>query len=73
MGETQISAEVENDTLTLNAGANVAITPNAELDSLTIAAIYSEATTGTAGLMSAADKTKLDSIAAGAEVNVQAN
>ena len=34
---------------------------------------YSESTTSTAGLMSAADKTKLNGIASGAEVNVQAN
>lgn len=34
---------------------------------------YSDATTTTAGLMSAADKAKLDGIASGAEVNVQSN
>lgn len=34
---------------------------------------YSDATTITAGLMSASDKTKLDGIASGAEVNVQAD
>lgn len=34
---------------------------------------YSDATTSAAGLMSAADKTKLNGIAAGAEVNVQSD
>lgn len=34
---------------------------------------YSEATTSTSGLMSAADKTKLNGIATGAEVNVQSD
>ena len=34
---------------------------------------YSNATTSTAGLMSSTDKSKLDNIAANAEVNVQAN
>lgn len=38
-----------------------------------LGAVYSEATTTTAGLMSAADKTKLNGIATGAEVNVQAD
>jgi hypothetical protein len=34
---------------------------------------YDAATTSAAGLMSAADKTKLDGIASGAEVNVQSD
>lgn len=34
---------------------------------------YSDATTSASGLMSSTDKTKLDGIASGAEVNVQAN
>lgn len=38
-----------------------------------LGAVYTEATTSAAGLMSAADKTKLNGIAAGAEVNVQSD
>lgn len=54
----------------LTAGSNIQIQNN------TISAIdttYDPATQSTAGLMSAADKTKLDGIASGAEVNVQAD
>lgn len=55
---------------TLTAGNNITISGN------TISATdttYSDATTTTAGLMSAADKTKLNGIASGAEVNVQSD
>lgn len=56
----------------LTAGANITIeTVN---DALTISATdttYSEATTLAAGLMSAADKTKLDNVESGAQVNVK--
>ena len=61
---------LENKQNKLTAGANVQINNN------TISATdtkYNNATQSTAGLMSASDKTKLDGIAAGAEVNVQAN
>ncbi len=54
----------------LTAGSNITISGN------TISATdttYSNATTSTAGLMSAADKTKLNGIATGAEVNVQSD
>ena len=55
---------------TLSAGANIQINNN------TISATdttYTDATQAAAGLMSAADKTKLDGIATGAEVNVQSD
>lgn len=58
----------------LTAGANITIeTVN---DALTISATdttYSNATSSAAGLMSAADKTKLDGIESGAEANVQSD
>lgn len=75
VGATTISAGVEQDTIELVQGANVTLTPNGEGKTVTIAATdttYSEATTDTAGLLSAADKTKLDGIAAGAQVNQNA-
>lgn len=69
VGSTTVEADAKSDTLTLAAGSNVTITPDATNDKITIAATdttYSAATTSAAGLMSAADKTKLDGIAAGA-------
>ena len=54
----------------LTAGDNITISGN------TISATdttYDDATTSVSGLMSSTDKTKLDGIATGAEVNVQAN
>lgn len=98
VGATTISANSESDTLTLIAGANITLTPNAGSESITIAATGStgvssvsgtapivssggstpaisitNATTSAAGAMSASDKSKLDGIAAGAEVNVNAD
>ena len=115
VGSTEVKADSKTDTLTLVAGSNVTITPDATNDKVTIAATdtvythpsytakssglykvtvdstghvsaatavaksditalgipaqdttYSAATTSAAGLMSAADKTKLDGIATGA-------
>lgn len=69
VGSTTISADSKTDTLTLVAGSNVTITPDATNDKITISSTnttYSNATTSTAGLMSASDKTKLDGIASGA-------
>ncbi len=69
VGDTSIAADSATDTLTLEAGDNVTLTPDATNDKVTIAATdttYSEATTDAAGLMSAADKTKLNGIATGA-------
>lgn len=56
----------------LTAGDNVQIDPDTNTISSTDTT-YDPATQAKAGLMSAADKTKLDGIAAGAEVNVQAD
>lgn len=72
VGSTTIAADGKTDTLTIVAGSNVTLTPDATNDSLTITAkdtTYSAATQSAAGLMSAADKTKLDGVASGAEVN----
>lgn len=69
VGNTNIVADSATDTLTLEAGDNITLTPDATNDKVTIAATdttYSEATTDAAGLMSAADKTKLNGIATGA-------
>ena len=73
VGSTIIEADNKTDSLTLVAGSNVTITPDAANDKITIAAkdtTYDVATTSANGLMSAADKTKLNGIAAGAQVNV---
>ena len=56
----------------LTAGENIQIDPDTNTISATDTT-YDPATQAKAGLMSAADKTKLDGIAAGAEVNVQAD
>lgn len=72
VGSTTIAADSKTDTLTLVAGNNVTLTPDATNDKITIAATdttYSAATSSTAGLMSAADKAKLDGIATGATAN----
>ena len=75
VGETTIEADSKTDTLTLTAGSNITLTGNASTDTVTIAATdttYSDATTSTSGLMSSGDKTKLNGIATGAEVNQNA-
>lgn len=72
VGSTTVAADGKTDTLELIAGSNVTLTPDATNDTVTIAATdttYSNATTSAAGLMSSADKTKLDGIATGAQVN----
>lgn len=69
VGETTVAADTATDTLTLVAGNNVTLTPDATNDKITITAkdtTYSAATTSAAGLMSASDKTKLDGITTGA-------
>lgn len=76
VGNTQIKADFVTDMLELVAGSNVTLTPDATNDKVTIDATdttYSDATTSTHGLMSSTDKSKLDGIAAGAEVNVNAD
>lgn len=72
VGSTTIAADSKTDSLTFAAGSNITITPDATNDKITIAAkdtTYDDATQRTAGLMSAADKKKLDGIATGAQVN----
>ena len=74
-GQTTVSADTATDTLTLVAGTNVTITTDADSDSVTITAkdtTYSNATTSANGLMSKDDKSKLNGIASGAEVNQNA-
>ena len=69
VGSTTISADGKTDSITLVAGSNVTLTPDATNDKITIAATdttYSTATTSAAGLMSSDDKTKLNGIATGA-------
>ncbi len=76
VGNSTIAADSITDTLELAAGSNVTLTPDTANDKVTISATdttYSDATTSTSGLMSAADKTKLNGIASGAEVNVQSD
>lgn len=73
VGTSAIDADSATDTLTLVAGANVTITADTANDKITFAATdttYVAATTSAAGLMSAADKTKIDGIATGAQANV---
>lgn len=65
-GQTSVSADAKQGTLTLANGAGVAITTDAATDTVTIGT--TAATTSVAGHMSAADKTKLDGIAASADV-----
>lgn len=75
VGSTTVAADTATDTLELAAGSNVTLTPDATNDKVTIAATdttYSDATTTTSGLMSSADKIKLNGIATGAEVNQNA-
>lgn len=75
VGSTTVAADSKTDTVEFVAGDNITITPDATNDKITIAATdttYSNATTSTAGLMSASDKTKLNGIATGAEVNQNA-
>lgn len=72
-GQTTVAADSKTDTLNLAEGANVTITTNASTDTVTIAATdttYSDVVAGgSSGLMTGADKTKLDGIESGAEVN----
>lgn len=76
VGDATVEASNKTDTLTINAGSNAILGLDIENKEITISAIdttYSAATTSSAGLMSASDKKKLDSIAEKAEVNVQAD
>jgi len=72
---TNVAATGKTDTLTLVAGDNVTLAPNATNRTVTISAkdtTYSVATTTKDGLMGSAMVTKLNGIATGAEVNQNA-
>lgn len=73
VGNTTIAADGKTDTLEIVAGSNISLTPDATNDKVTISGNYSNATTNASGLMSAEDKSKLNGIASGAEVNVNAD
>ncbi|MHA9740274.1 hypothetical protein [Robinsoniella peoriensis] len=69
VGGTTLSADQKLDVLTLGAGSNITLTPDAATDKVTISSTnttYNPATGSAAGLMSAADKTKLDGVASSA-------
>ena len=72
IGSSTIAADSETDTLTIAAGNNITLTPDTSNDKITITATnstYTNVTTAAAGLMTAADKIKLNSIASSAQVN----
>ena len=77
VGSTSLTADTKSDTLTITAGNNITLTPTASSDTFSIAATdttYSDVVAGgTSGLMTGSDKTKLNGIAEGAEVNVQSD
>jgi hypothetical protein len=65
IGENEISASSERDFLLLEAGENVNLDVNVEEKSLTISSVdttYEDATKEESGLMSGADKEKLDNL-----------
>lgn len=81
VGSTTIQADSVTDTLTLTPGYGVTLTADAVNDAVTVAITndgtnashgHAAATAGAAGFISASDKSKLDGIAAGAEVNQMA-
>lgn len=67
--ETDALLDEKQDTLT--AGSNITIAQDGTISATDTT--YNNATQNDAGLMSAADKTKLDGIEAGAEANVQSD
>ena len=76
VGSDVVAADSGNDRLELVAGDNITLTADVTNDKITLTAVdttYDPATHSTDGLMSAADKTKLDGIEDGAEVNVKAD
>ena len=70
-GQASVSADAKQGTLTLANGTGVAITTDAATDTVTMGT--TAATTSVAGHMSAADKTKLDGVSAGADVTSATN
>lgn len=74
-GTTTVSAASKTDTLIIEGDGDITVEADSSTKTITIGATiptYSEATQSAAGLMSAADKTKLDGVATGAEVNQNA-
>ena len=72
---TIIEADATVDALTIETGDNITIVSDADTNKITITAndtTYETATTSADGLMSTSDKTKLDGIADGADVNQNA-
>ena len=72
---TTVAATTTTDTIEIVAGENVTVSGDATAKTVTISATntaYSEATSEAAGLMAAADKSKLDGIESGAQVNQNA-
>lgn len=70
IGTATLEPDSTADTLTLGVGAGISLSANATNDSITVSAV--PATQSVAGIMSTLDKTKLDGIAEGAEVNQNA-
>lgn len=62
VGSTTLSADSKTDTLNIDGSNHIVILPSADLDSLSIATDLENAAQNKAGLMSAADKVKLDGI-----------
>lgn len=76
IGGTTLAADQKQDTLIIEAGENVTITPNHVRDSFVINAkdtVYANATSSRAGLMSAADFVKLAGIETGANYQPQSD
>lgn len=70
-------ADSKTDTFTINAGTGITVTGDATNDACTITVTqdghsHAVGTTGAAGFISTPDKTKLDGLAAGAQVNQNA-
>lgn len=64
VGSTSITAASPTDEVKFVAGSNATVTANATNKTVTINAAYDNATTSKSGLMSAEDKTTLDTVAA---------
>lgn len=73
VGDKTIAADSKTDTLEIVAGANITIEADESTDKITIKGAYVDATELTSGLMSPADKAKLNNIETGAQKNVQSD
>lgn len=79
VGTSTLTADGKQDTLEIKAGSSITLTADTANDAVTIAVdptnfaaanhSHSNATTAASGFMSATDKSKLDGIASGAQVN----